>query len=568
MKNYILISLTLSLILMFQNCGSNLRSGSFSLSSLDGSFVDIINDSDSLTKNPDVINNPTVKCSTKDPGQALVRKLNKDELENSLKDILGLNTVSVGTLLADNTSTEGFSNNASFLKVDPIYLYELFKVVEASVTASMTSRPDAFRCNPIAGVAVADPVCSRTLLQAFGRKAYRRSLTSVEMDQLAGFVSKQQTGGAVFKDAIGLAYQRILLSPFFLFRTSFGSAGKPSEIANLTPHEYATRLAYFLWNSPPDEQLLALADQNQLNTIGAIKAEVFRMLKDPKALRFNESFVGQWIGTRGLISDVATRTGLTLQMQRDMKTETETFTASIFQGSASPMDLIAADYTYINEGLARHYGIPGVVGPQFQKISLVGTARRGLITQGAFLTLTSADSRSKPTGRGNMVLQNITCTPPPPFPDGVSVTPLSPDTPGLTLREQLTNHTKIPVCAACHTEMDPVGLGLENFDQIGRFRQTYLGGSVIDPSGILRGKNFKDSGELLDIIRQEKDFKKCITKKLMTYALGRTTTSADDCAISTIAESDIQPDRSFLNLVVSIVLSEQFRTNRTDSWGN
>jgi len=558
LKKYTLIVSTLGIILSFQNCGgykATRDSSNSSLSSLDGKYND-------------PANNPTIMCSTTDPGKTLLRRLNKDEFANSLRDILGLGGVATNSIPTDITSTEGFSNNASFLTLNSIYLYELMKIIETSVTASMISRPETFKCDPVAGQVVSNPVCAKILVQSFGRKAYRRSLASAEVDQLVGFVSKQLVSGAVFRDAVGLAYQRILMSPLFLFRTSFGKAGAPTGIALLTPHEFVTRLAYFLWNSPPDEKLLALADQDKLSTVDAVKAEVTRMLKDPKALRFNESFVGQWIGTRGLTSDIATRTGLTLQMQRDMKTETETFTAAIIQGSGSPMDFISADYSYINEGLANHYGISGVAGPQFQKVNIAGTPRRGLLTQGAFLTLNSADDRSKPTARGNAILENITCTPPPPFPDGLTVTPLDGNDSGtLTLKQRLANHTKSVACAGCHVDMDQLGLGLENFDQIGRFRQTYLNGLVIDPSGALRGKSFRDSADLLNILRQEKDFKKCITKKLMTYALGRTIASTDQCALSVIGDSAVQPEKSFLDLVVSIVLSEQFRMNRTDSRG-
>ncbi len=538
------------LIFIFQNCNQFQPLESMSLSSLDGRYSD-------------PLANPALACSTTDPGQTVLRRLNKEELANSLKDILEVTAVNTSQLPADTPSADGFSNNATFLKANSVYLYELINVVEAAVTNALNNNPQIFSCGGIT-----DSSCATTLVKAFGRKAFRRTLKDEEVSQLVGFVTKSQSSGLDFKNSVSLVYQRILLSPNFLFRTSFGNAGAPATIALLTPHEYVTRIAFFIWNSPPDEELLKIADQDGLRTADAVKAQVTRMLKDSKALRFNESFVGQWIGTTGLPNDFAVRTSLPLQTQRDMRTETESFVAEVIRGGNSPLDLIAADYSFLNENLANHYGIAGVTGSQFRKVSLASTPRRGLLTQGAFLTLTSSNDRTKPTGRGNSILQNITCTPPPPFPDGLSITPLDEsDSANLTVKQQLERHNANPSCAACHREMDPVGLGFENFDQTGKYRTTYSNGLNVDSSGVFHSKSFNNSADLLNIIKQEDNFKRCLTKKLMTYALGRSLTSADSCALSKIGVGAVQPDKSFVDLIVAIVLTEQFRMNHTESWG-
>lgn len=544
---------TLSLLLSSQNCSplKPYSAQTSSLASLDGRYND-------------PANNPALMCSTADPGQALLRKLSNEELANSLMDILSINSVDTKQLPSDVSSSDGFTNNASFLKVSPLYLYELVNIIETSVNTASVNNGAIFSCTTSMDLA-----CAKKLIQDFGRKAYRRSLTTVEVDQLASIVTSQQSAGVDFRGAVGIAYQRILLSPYFLYRTSFGKSGTASTIALLSPHEYVTRLSYFLWNSPPDERLLGLADRDGLNTTEAVRVEIIRMLKDPKAQRFNASFVGQWLGTKAMPDDFAIRTGLSLQTQRNMRRETEMFTSSIFQGNGAVVDLIAGDYTFLNADLAGHYGIPNISGTEFRRVSLAGTPRRGVLTQGSFLTLSSADARTKPTGRGNAILQNITCTPPPPFPDGVAVTPLDEtNTSGMTIKQQLAVHNRNPACAACHVEMDPVGLGLENFDQFGKFRTNYPNGMTVDPSGILHNKAFGDSTGLLEIIREENNFKRCITKKLMTYAVGRSLTAADQCAVNQIGDKTIIENKSFIDLVLAIVVSEQFRMNRTDSWGN
>ena len=562
MNKLIKLGIPLILITVFQNFSgfnSNMEEVSLSSTNDDPAYTPINN-----PNNP--LNGGTTTCTTTGPGgKTLLQRLSRDELNNSLKDILGITTDFTINIPGDDISVDGFSNNAGNLSYSTDYFEAVSKAVELAIISAQTSNANLFKC----ATGITDAACSQTLIQALGRKAYRRSLTTIERDKIVNAVKASQARGFAFKDAMASAYQRLLLSPKFIFRTSFGKAGAVKAVVELSPHEYVTRLAYFLWNGPPDEILISLADQNKLTNSAELRIQIARMLKDPKALRFNESFIGQWVGTRGLVvSGGVARPGLTAQLQTEIKNETELFGANIIQNNKSALDFISAKYTFLTENLANFYGIPGVTGSQFRQVALQGVPRQGLMTHASFLILASAFDRSSPVARGNLILSNFLCTPPPPFPDGLVVTPLDgngADT--LTLRERLRVHSANPACAGCHTHMDPIGLAFENFDQLGKYRPAYETGRTIDASGNIYGKSFSTHKELLDIFGQQNEFKRCITRKLLTYAVGRTLNTADRCAVNTIGEYAVQADKTFLDLVSSIVVSDQFRFNKTDSWG-
>lgn len=533
-------------LLLFQNCGPSFEFAEFNSESGPDRF--------SLEKT----------CGSVPAGKALIRKLSRQEIDNSIKDLLGLSASYTDSLPFDSTDKNGFSNNAENMQLDVDYLQAMMALTEKAVTEALNQTNSPFLQCPQGQNAA----CAKGLILGFAKKAFRRPIKTEEETLILSSFSTAQTQGFSFKDSMAFAMQRILLSPHFLYRSSF-SGDASSEGRKLSPHELATRLAYYLWQSTPDQQLLSAADQNLLKTEEEIKTQVQRLLKDAKADRFIRNFAKEWIGLQRL--QAATRDGLTDQLKIDMREETERMILAILREDRSFLDVITADFSYVNQNLASLYGIPGITGPQFQKVDFkaLQIPRRGLLTQASLLTLTSSPTSTKPVARGNQILNSITCNPPPPFPDGLTVTPLA-DTSNsnLTLKERMAAHRTGTTCYGCHQEMDPIGLGLENYDQVGRFRTAYPSGQSVDASGTFRNYNFQTGLDLIDIIAQEDDFKTCVMKKMMTYAIGRSMTSEDQCSLEYLGKENVVTGKTFTDMVMAIVMSPQFQMNQTDSYGD
>ncbi len=334
-------------------------------------------------------------------------------------------------------------------------------------------------------------------------------------------------------------------------------------------YELASRLSYFLWSSMPDEELFALAAQGKLHDPKVLTAQARRMLKDPKAQALAENFAGQWLQLRNLANvapDPARFPDFNDKLRAAMRTETELFFKAVMNEDRSVLDFIDARYTYLNEPLARHYGIPGVKGEQFRRVTLTDSRRGGLITQASILTVTSNPTRTSPVKRGKWVLEQLFGTPPPPPPPGV--TQLADDKKGPlvgTLRQRMEQHRKDPMCASCHARMDPIGFGLENFDAVGRWR-TKDGGLPVDASGTLPGgQSFNGPAQLKAILKSKKGlFVRCLSGKMLTYALGRGLEPADTCVVDTIAKTVEKNNYRFSALITAIVQSAPFRQRRGD----
>jgi len=331
----------------------------------------------------------------------------------------------------------------------------------------------------------------------------------------------------------------------------------------------ACRLSYFLWSSMPDAELFALADANKLNFPEELDRQVRRMLLDPKAQSLAENFAGQWLNLRNLDDikpDPQQFKSFSDELRSDMKRETFTFFNAVVAEDRSLLDFLNADFSFVNERLARHYGIEGVVGDEFRRISLQSVNRAGILTQASILTLTSNPTRTSPVKRGKWIMENILGTPPPDppadIPDLAVTQKVAPELP---LRKQLEIHRQDASCAVCHREMDTLGLGFENFDAIGRWR-IKSGDQPIDPSGVLPdGKKFESPLELVAILRSRGDgFVRALAEKMLVYALGRGLTFYDRCAIDKIVDSVVEQDYRFSVLVTEIVKSEPFRMVRTD----
>lgn len=400
------------------------------------------------------------------------------------------------------------------------------------------------------------------VLRKFASRAFRRPATEEEVARLTQIADLVMKDGEPLERAVQVGVQAVLSSPHFLFRVE-----KDSGNSKLGAYELASRLSYFLWSSMPDDRLLSLARTGQLSQPDVLQREAKRMLADPRAKALGDGFAAQWLNLRklaGIVPDPQLFPSFDDKLREAMATETRMFFDEVVRNDRSVLDFIGAKYTYLNEPLAKHYGIAGVTGPEFRKVSLEGTPRAGVLTQASVLTLTSNPTRTSPVKRGKWVLDQLFNTPPPPPPPGVG--DLKDDgkvITGATLRQRMEMHRKDPACATCHMRMDPIGFSLENFDATGKWRDME-GDAKVDASGVLPdGTKFNGPDALRGILLKRKgDFVRCLSEKLLTYAIGRGIESADKCVVDEIAAKATASSYRFSALVTSIVTSEPFRMRR------
>ena len=411
------------------------------------------------------------------------------------------------------------------------------------------------------------PGCARKIVAALAGRVYRRPATKQEIDQLTGIVDMVRRQGDSFREGICLAIERMLISPNFLFRIEQDRRPTGAEaVRPVSDYELATRLSYFLWSSTPDDELLRLAAEQRLRRPAELKAQVQRMLKDPKSIALVGDFGGQWLQFRGLESHEPERKKFqqyTEYTKMSIQKETELFLKYLMQEDRPITDIIDAKYTFLNQRLAEFYGIPGVQGAEFRKVDLTGTNRQGVLTQASVLTMSSYANRTSPVLRGKWVLENILNTPPPSKP--ADVPSLDENTVGVSasLREQLQQHRANPVCASCHSRMDPLGFALENYDAIGQWRDKD-GKFPIDASGQLPdGRKFVGADGLAQILMSDPNaFAKAMTEKMLIYALGRGLESYDRPVVNRIV-TNLAADRyRFSSLVLGIVNSVPFEERR------
>lgn len=417
--------------------------------------------------------------------------------------------------------------------------------------------------------------CAAAVMQKFASRAYRRPVTGGELAKLLRFVDLARENGDSFERGIQLAVQAALVSPQFLFRVELNRGkrkrgeGKPGALVAGVPlndFEVASRLSYFLWSSLPDDELSKLALGGKLQTEENLARQVRRMLRDPKAQALVDNFAGQWLQLRNLKAASPDREQFPTfdePLRAAMQEESELFFASVMREDRSVLDFLDCDYTYLNERLARHYGVPGVVGDTCRRVKLKGQARGGLITQASVLTVTSNPTRTSPVKRGKWVLEQILGTPPPPPPN---VPQLADDKKAAlsgTLRQRMEQHRSNPSCASCHSRLDPPGFGLENYDAVGAWRDKE-GAYPIDASGKLpSGESFRGPGELKAILKSRKrEFTRCLTEKLLIFALGRGLEDYDACTVDKIADAVAAGDYKFTKLVLEIVKSDPFLKRR------
>ncbi len=405
--------------------------------------------------------------------------------------------------------------------------------------------------------------CARKILSNLIRQAYRRPAKDSDLEAPLSFYQRKRNGNAGFDDGIEAALQLILASPEFLFRfEAEPDKVAPGTVYRISDLELASRLSFFLWSTIPDEELLTVANSGKLKDPAILKQQVKRMLADPRAEALVDNFAEQWLFLRNLKSvapNMETFPDFDDNLRQAMKEETKLFFDSIVHEDRSAMDLLNADYTFVNERLARHYGIPGVYGSQFRRVNVTDESRRGLLGQASVLTVTSYAARTSPVQRGKWVLTNILGTPPLPPPPNVPQLKENADgSKPLSLRERMEAHRANPVCAGCHKVMDPIGFSLEQFDAVGRWRTTD-DGVTIDPSGVLfDGSKVDGPASLRQMLASRPEtFVKVMTEKLLTYALGRGVEYYDMPAVRKIVRDS--QDYRFSSLVLGIVQSTPFQ---------
>jgi len=407
---------------------------------------------------------------------------------------------------------------------------------------------------------------AREILQRVTDRAYRRSATPAELDGLMRLFGQARESGDGFEAAVKQALMAVLISPHFLFRGEIQSnPDNPHESHRVSEYALASRLSYFLWSTMPDDELFRLAGQGRLrrNLAGQVK----RMLADPKSRALVDNFAGQWMQLRTLdivSPDEKLFPGFDAPLRAALRRETESLFEHVLRKDRPITEFLTADYTFVNEPLARHYGISGVHGPDFVRVSLKGTGRSGVLTHASILTLTSNPNRTSPVKRGKWILDNILASPPPPPPPGVPALE-SKETHG-TLRQRMDAHRDNAMCASCHAKMDPLGFAFEHFDAVGRFREKD-GDEVVDTRGeLVSGERFADHVELSRVLSDSRqaDFVRCVSEKMLTYALGRGLEYYDRPALVAMDTQLRKKNLRFSVLIQAVVESVPFQYRRGD----
>ena len=440
--------------------------------------------------------------------------------------------------------------------------------------ADTPSRRAIFSCQPATNSNSDEERCAQEILSGLARRAYRRPLEEFDLSTLMNFYRMGRSDGS-FDAGIQLALERLLISPDFLFRVERDPIDSdPGTIYALTDLEIASRLSYFLWSSGPDDELLALAERSRLNDPAILEQQVIRMLADPRATALVQNFAGQWLylrNLRGAVPDPLVFPEFDENLREAFAKETEMFVESLLREDTSVLDLLGADYTFVNERLARHYGIEGIYGSHFRRVSLapdMAERRGGIFGHGSLLTVTSYPNRTSPVLRGKWVLTNILGTPPPAPPADI------PDLPdrgengeAATVRDRLARHRESPACSVCHAPMDPLGLALENYNAVGQWRTTGEAELPIDSSGNLPdGTVFEGPLGLRTLLLERRDqFVGTFTEKLLAYALGRGPEYYDRPTVRAITRAAASDNYRWSSIIVGIVQSTPFRMRRSES---
>ncbi|MBM89102.1 MAG: hypothetical protein CMQ41_12075 [Gammaproteobacteria bacterium] len=468
----------------------------------------------------------------------------------------------LGEYSTPETSIQGNFDNYNSYAVDYVLIGGPYAVTKIGMEES---HKRIFICRP--ETVAQEESCARRILSALARRAYRGPVFENDIDPIMELFTEGREDGGSFEHGIEMALSGLLVSPRFLFRSPpVPVEGKPSENYRLSDLDLASRLSFFLWSSIPDQELLSLAEQGALSEPRVLSGQLKRMLVDPKSKALIENFGGQWLHLRNIADwapDPDRYAHFNDSLRYAFQQETELFLENLVYEDRSVLDLINANYTFVNQRLAEFYGIDGVEGDYFRQVSLAGTGRRGVLGQGSILMVTSYPTRTSPVLRGKWVLENLLGSPPPPPPPDIPALDDSAEISASSLREALEQHRANPACAVCHNRLDPLGFALESFDAVGR-RRINEDGTAIDDSGALPDGTLVDGldGLRVVLLARRDEFIETLAEKLLTYAIGRGLEDSDRPALREIRRHVESSDFRFSSLVDSIVDSVPFRMRR------
>jgi hypothetical protein len=505
-------------------------------------------------------------------GYVMSRRLTRAEYDNTIRDLIGIDFHLAGDLPEDGSGGEGFDTDGDTLFTSAIsmekYLAAANKVMDAVLgdTGAASPQIEAARARILVATPseqLPDRPAARRVIEQFTSRALRRPPAEAEIDRLVGLFDRARQRGDSYESSLRYALKAVLISPNFLFLVE----PQPSDegVYRLGDYQLATRLSYFLWSSMPDEELFSLAAQDRLHDPEVLRQQVRRMIRDPRSAALGENFAQQWLAIQSLGGPVRPDPKRFPEFDDDLasreRQEVALFFNSIITEDHSLLELIDADYTFANDRLAKLYGIGGVSGSEMRRVTLPNRDRGGVLGMAAVLTSTSYPLRTSPVLRGKWVLEQLLGdrVPPPP-PTAGQLPPDDHQNDGLTFRQRLEKHRSNPECASCHSRMDPLGFGLENFDAIGRWRATQAG-EPIDASGVLpNGEKFAGPRELKDVLLKRKDdFLRNFSRKMLGYALGRGLNRFDECVINDAMKALQANDDRPSSLIETIVLSAPFQ---------
>ena len=512
----------------------------------------------------------------RDPGPALIRRLTRTEYNNTVRDLLGDASAPADAFLPDEEFM-GFRNQASSLQVSALHVEQYMQASEALAATAVARLGTLLPCDPDEA---GEAACLRTFIESFGLRAWRRPLEAAEVDRLASLYDAAATMEPPrFERAFQLIVQALLQSPNFLFRIEVGepyvtqAVGAPAREdatrLKLTDYEVASRLSYLIWQSMPDGALLSAAEQGRLGTREEVAAQARRMMDDPRARPALIDFFNQWLRVDevlGIERDPQWYPDFDPAVRPLLAEETHAFVEDLLWGSDRDLKaLFAADHTWLNESLARVYGVEGVEGEAFRRVAVNPSQRAGVLTQGAIMAVTAKPNMTSPVFRGAYVRERVLCTPLPPPPPNLPIVPPDPD-PNSSTRQKFEQHSADPACAGCHSLIDPVGFGFENFDAVGRWR-TEENGHPVDSSGALSATldadgPFDGAAALSRQLAESEQVQRCVVTQAFRFAHGRSEVPEDLCGIDSLYAAYERGGRDFLSFIEHLTTSDAFRFRR------
>ena len=499
-------------------------------------------------------------CTTPSPGAAPLRRLTQSQYDNTVRDLLG-DTTHPGTGFPPD-ATNGEFSNATSLTVSPLLAQGYQSAAEALAAKAVTNKATLLPCDP---QTAGEDACAKQFIQKFGRRAYRRPLTPDELTALVSLYAANKQGGT-FDEGIQAVIEALLQSGSFLYRVEYGAIDKAqANVVPLTGYEMASRLSYFLWDSMPDDALFAAADLNALATPDQIATQARRMIADPKAHDTTKDFFDQWLKLKSLANvskDAATYPDWNDGLRASMIAETRAFLDWVMWGSDGKADtMLTSNVSFLDANTAKLYGVPAPQGSGLVKTTLDAKQRAGILTQPSILTIIAKPNQSSPVLRGKFVRERFLCQPLPPPPANLVIVP--PEVkPGATTRERFAEHDKNPMCAGCHTLMDPIGFGFEHYDGMGKWR-TLDQGLPVDATGALSDSDvdgpFDGAAALAQKLAQSKQVKECIATEWFRYAFGRGETQEDSCSLTAAKKTFAGAQYDMRELLVALTVTDAFR---------